>query len=119
MAESIELWLPFPVSANRLWVKTRNGMRKSDAYTAWLLEAGLEVRRQRPQKISGPYKITITAARPDHRRRDIDNTIKSVSDLLQSVGVIRDDCDCEMVTARWVTSGDGVAVRIEQAGTEA
>ena len=114
----IELWLPFPPSANRLWVRARVGMRKSAAYVAWLLEAGAEVRRQKPGKIEGPYKIFITAARPDKRKRDLGNLEKATSDLLQSCGVISDDCHAEMITMRWVTQGDGIGVRIEPAGVE-
>jgi len=93
-------------------------MIKSAEYVAWLLEAGAEVRRQKPAKINGKYAITITAARPDNRKRDLGNLEKSVSDLLQSCGVIRDDCDAEMILLRWAKSGDGVAVRLEAATTE-
>src|SRR5689334_11512958 len=114
----IELWLPYPPSANRLWRRARVGMIKSASYVAWLLEAGAEARRQRAGKIKGAYKLTITAARPDNRKRDLDNIIKPVSDLLKSIGAIEDDHLCEMLTARWVTSGDGVAVRLEPAAVE-
>ncbi len=66
--------------------------------------------------IKGPYKISITAARPDNRKRDLDNILKPISDLLKTMGAIEDDHLCEMLTARWVTSGDGVTVRLEPAG---
>lgn len=114
----IELWLPYPPSTNRLWRRARVGMIKSAEYVAWLLEAGAEARRQQAGKIMGTYKLSITAARPDKRKRDLDNIIKPVSDLLKSIGTIEDDCLCEMITARWVTTGDGVAVRLEPAGVE-
>jgi len=94
-------------------------MRKSNAYVAWLMLAGVEARRQKPSRISGPYHLIIQAARPDKRRRDLDNLLKPISDLLVSVGVIRDDCECEMISARWVTVGEGVTIRIEPAGVEA
>ncbi len=114
----VELTLPYPPSANRLWVRARKGMRKSDAYSDWLTEAGWEAKRQRPASILGPYKISVTASRPDKRRRDLDNILKPISDLLQSIGVIRDDADCELISARWVTAGEGVTVRVEPAGVE-
>jgi crossover junction endodeoxyribonuclease RusA len=60
----------------------------------------------------------VTAARPDKRKRDIDNLLKPISDLLKSIGAIEDDYLCEMISARWVTNGDGVAIRIEPAGIE-
>ena len=73
---------------------------------------------QRPGGIKGPYALSILAKRPDKRRRDIDNLIKPISDLLMTVGVIEDDSDCDLVSARWVTIGDGVRVLITPAGVE-
>lgn len=114
----IELTLPYPPSANRLWTRTRKGMRKTDKYCDWLKVAGYMVMSQHPVGLTGPYKLSIQAMRPDRRRRDIDNLIKPISDLLQSVGVIEDDSDCEMVTARWVTNGEPLHVLVEKAGVE-
>lgn len=94
-------------------------MRKSDRYTAWLKQAGLVALTQRRGHIAGQYHLSIQASRPDRRARDIDNLIKPISDLLQHIGVVRDDCDCEMVSARWVTAGEGVTVRVSPAGVEA
>ena len=61
-------------------------MRKSDRYAAWLTEASWEAKRQRPAHIAGPYVLSVEAARPDRRARDIDNILKAVSDLLEGVG---------------------------------
>lgn len=115
---TIQLHIPSPPSANALWVRARKGMRRSDRYMAWLTEAGWHVKAQKPKSIEGPYCIRLHAARPDKRRRDLDNILKPVSDLLQHVGVIKDDADCDMISARWVTFGEGVTVYIDRAGTE-
>lgn len=116
---SIELKLPFPPSQNHMWVRAKRGMRMSDRYRLWLAAAGWHIRAQTREKITGPYKLSVTAARPDKRKRDLDNfAFKAVSDALTSTGVIRDDSDCEMLSARWVTTGEGVTVRIEPAGVE-
>lgn len=85
---------------------------------SWLKEAGFEILRQKPGKIIGKYKISITAARPDGRKRDIDNLHKAISDLLVRCGVIEDDHLCEQTCSRWATSGDGLSVRLEPAGIE-
>jgi crossover junction endodeoxyribonuclease RusA len=114
----IDLNIPFPPSANALWRSNRGRVHKSRKYVDWLLAAGLKVRSQKPGKIEGQYKISIQAVRPDKRRRDLDNALKPVSDLLKSLGVIEDDSLCEMITARWVTYGEGIYVRIEPAGVE-
>lgn len=116
---TIMLQLPFPPSVNRLWVKTRAGMRRSDEYVAWQQEAGFLAKAQHQKPITGPYKLAIHAARPDKRKRDLGNLEKGVSDLLQSLGLIRDDCDCEMITLRWVTAGIGITVLVQPAGVEA
>lgn len=113
----IELQLPFPPSANRLWRRAGHTIHKSKTYTDWLREAGWQVIAQKAGGIAGPYTLHIQAKRPDKRRRDIDNIIKPISDLLMSVGAVDDDSHCEMVSARWVTSGEGVSVRVERAVT--
>lgn len=107
------LTLPYPPSANHMWVRARRGIRLSDDYAAWLALAWAHVKSQRPPKIDGAYKLSIYATRPDKRVRDIDNIIKPISDLLKKANVIRDDSDCEMVSAQWVTTGEGVTVFVE------
>lgn len=114
----IELQLPFPPSANRLWRRAGHTIHKSKTYTDWLRDAGWQVIAQKAGGIAGPYTLSIQAKRPDKRRRDIDNIIKPISDLLMSVGAVEDDSHCEMVSARWVTAGEGITVRIERAVTE-
>lgn len=115
---TVTLQLPLPPSANRLWVRAQKGMRRSDEYVAWLLEAGWTAKTQRPGKIDGPFKVSIHASRPDKRRRDIDNLIKPSLDLMEHLQIIEDDSDCEQVSARWVTAGEGVTIIVEQAGVE-
>lgn len=116
---AVELSLPYPPSGNALWRSNRGRVHKSERYTRWLKDAGYIALEQRPGGIVGPYKISIQATRPDKRRRDLDNLLKPISDLLVSVGVIEDDSRCEMISARWVTIGEGVSVRIERVGLEA
>lgn len=115
---TIQLHVPYPPSANRLWVRAKKGMRKSDEYAKWLTDAGWLVKQQKPGSIQGPYAISLLAARPDKRKRDLGNLLKATEDLLQSVGVIRDDADCELISMRWVTIGSGIQVLIDRAGVE-
>ena len=115
---TVELHLPYPPSANHLWVRARHGMRKSSSYVTWLALAAIEARKQPFSRVEGQYKISIQAARPDKRRRDLDNLLKPISDLLTQIGAIADDSLCDMLTARWVTTGDGIEVRIEPVGLE-
>lgn len=113
---TITLTLPYPPSTNRLWVRAKKGMRRSDEYMTWLNEAGWLAKAQRPGSISGPYSMRIHATRPDRRRRDLDNIFKSVGDFLQHIGIIEDDSLCQSLSACWVTSGEGVTVILEKVG---
>lgn len=100
------LVIPFPPSANRLWRwgKTKDGrqmMMKSAEYRAWIEEAARWIAPQRRPEVSGAYRLTIIANRPDRRRRDLGNLEKPISDALQSCGVIRDDCDAKIIHLEW------------------
>lgn len=110
--------MPYPPSANRLWRRSGKTIHKSASYVAWLHDAGWIAKSQRPGSVRGAYKISVHAVRPDKRRRDLDNLAKPISDLLTTIGVIDDDCHCEMLSMRWVTAGEGITVRIEPAGVE-
>lgn len=95
--------LPWPPSSNRLWrfVPGQRTPLKSAEYRKWLIEAG---RRVGPvATIQGPYRLLLEAARPDKRRRDLGNLEKPVSDLLQSCGVVADDCNAQEITLRWAS----------------
>ena len=109
----VELDLPYPPSANRLWRTSRGRTHKSTEYSNWLIEAGMRVNVQRPGMILGPYKISIQAVRPDKRRRDLGNLEKPISDLLQTAGVIEDDSKAEKISLEWVDVGSPIRVRIE------
>jgi crossover junction endodeoxyribonuclease RusA len=114
----IEMHLPYPPSANTMWERAYKGMRLSKRYEKWLFDAGFLALGQHQPKHRGKYKLAIQAVRPDRKKRDLDNIIKPISDLLVSIGAIQDDSLCEMVTARWVTQGEGIYVRIEPVGVE-
>ena len=89
----VELDLPMPPSANHIWSRTKTGMRHSDRYRAWMDEAGWIAKAQYPQPFLGPYKLTVRIARPDKRKRDLDNfAFKALNDLLVRLGIVEDDC---------------------------
>lgn len=106
--------LPYPPSANRLWRMAGQGKPpfKSTEYSAWLSHAGLSVNVQKPGTVEGPYALHIAAGKPDKRRRDLDNLIKPIGDLLQAAGVVTDDCLCQRVSAEWVPNFKGVRVSV-------
>lgn len=93
--------LPFPPSANRLWRAVNGRAIKSREYRAWLEEAALVARSQRPVAVRGAYHIRLVARRPDNRRRDLGNLEKPVSDLLTEIGVIEDDSLAKSISLFW------------------
>ena len=111
----LELTLDFPPSVNRLWrVSKAGGMYRSKQYTDWRKKALWDAAVQAKfKKITGSYKITVKAKRPDKRKRDLDNLIKALSDVLTSAGVIEDDSLCEHLVMMWVTDGPDCHILLE------
>ena len=112
--------MDFPPSVNRLWRTSKNGlMYRSKEYTDWRKKTAWELSIQAKFKqVSGAYKITVKAVRPDKRRRDLDNLIKSISDVLVAAGVIEDDSLCEHLVMMWVSEGPACHVMVEGVGNE-
>jgi Holliday junction resolvase RusA-like endonuclease len=108
----VSIRLPYPTSCNRLWRRTSTGVHRAPAYATWFRAAGNELNAQHPGRIRGPYALTVSLGRPDRRRRDLDNTIKAISDLLVTNGVIDDDSEAVRITLQWVPV-DGANVLIE------
>jgi Holliday junction resolvase RusA-like endonuclease len=114
----ITLVLPFPPSVNRLWRTTKGGgMYRSKQYSEWRTRAMWQISAQaRGRHVSGTYKLTIHAVRPDKRKRDLGNLEKAVSDILVSQNIVEDDSLCEWIEARWVASGPECKITIEALG---
>ncbi|MBN8241740.1 RusA family crossover junction endodeoxyribonuclease [Nitratireductor aquimarinus] len=96
----VRIELPYPPTANNLFINAGRKRVKSPQYKTWIVMASLSVKDSHRQYI-GPYSISIAAKRPDKRKRDIANLEKAVSDLLVTNGVIQDDSLCERITMTW------------------
>ena len=82
--------LPNPLSTNALYYnKAKKGRVKSNAYKAWIREAGAEILASGMRPIKGPVFVSITVSTKS--RNDIDNNAKCVLDLLESQGIIEND----------------------------
>jgi Holliday junction resolvase RusA-like endonuclease len=93
-----------PPSVNHLWRTGRGKVYRSSTYDAWRKEAGWELQVQKPGRVEGAVEVTISAGKPDCRRRDCDNLPKAILDLLTAHQVIADDSLVASITARWDTS---------------
>lgn len=117
---SIIFKLPVPPSVNNLYVNHRGslggkkGRVKGAFYRAWLHDAGWEIRRQtmgfEPPMFPGTVAVDIKA--PLNRRRDLDNSLKALLDVLVKMGIIVDDCFIDDLRIRRVGTGDYVTVEI-------
>jgi len=108
--------LPIPKS-NR-YIRRKGGrVFKPPRVRNWETRALWEVKQQysgRP--IGGKVSVDITLILPNHRRRDIDNMLKSLWDILEKGGVIENDSLIyEVRTVKRVVKGEqGVVIRIKE-----
>lgn len=115
----LTLDLPMPPSVNNLFVNITRGRTKSSRYRAWITEAGWMLVQQRNLKgrhklMKGEIAVTVRALRQHRRKRDLDNILKPILDLLVSTGTIKDDSLVASITAEWVHSGTPCTVIISQ-----
>lgn len=111
----ISLTLPWPPSSNKIWRQGKNRI--------YLLANVKNFRKE--VKIASLNIATFGKSRlgveiylfpPDKRRRDIDNTIKSLLDALQHAGVYDDDVQIQKLTIEKmsIVENGKVEVRIEE-----
>lgn len=112
MSNATIISLPFPPSVNNLFVNLPGrGRVKTQRYRTWRNAAGWDIRAAKPEKFSGPIEVSVTYARPDNRRRDLDNFFKAVADALVEFEVIEDDSQIQKITLAW-GEGRGATVQI-------
>jgi len=110
-ADVVRLLLPVPVSVNAIYSpRAGGGLRLSDAYSAWISDAGWRLTIQRPGRVSGNYQLTMRV--PEESRADIDNLAKGMSDLLQLHGVVRNDKLASRIVLEWQTEQPAVIVEV-------
>ena len=111
----IRLILPYPPSVNRLWRTTKSGrVYCSPRYVAWRDHAKWAIHEQAKRvRVTGMYKLTLLAVKPDRRRRDIGNLEKAVNDALVAAKVVEDDSMCHWIDMRWVEKGPECLIIVE------
>ena len=127
--ETFSCTLPFPPSANTMYIVNRQGRRfASSNYRKWK-EAALQSSGKHDPPIFGPEErlhLEIRAFPPDRRKRDLDNITKPIQDLLETAGVFPDDCMVDRIALFRIRpdqinetdgSGDGKKDNGEKRGT--
>lgn len=113
----MKFWVYYPPSANRLYRAVPNrGVLKSAEYRQYLLENTwlIKTQKDKGQPIKGAYEIHYSIQRPDKRKRDIDNLLKPLNDLIVDAGCVEDDSLCQKITAEWIGTGNAITVTITE-----
>ena len=76
----------------------------------WLSDAGAVIAD--PPQFDGPIKMQLRAKAPDRRKRDIDNIVKPVGDLLEHFGAVTDDSLIQHLDVAWDSSVDKSSIQI-------
>lgn len=105
----IEIIVPLPPSANRIWRKSGKRIHKSAAYTTWLARTVIWIHAQQFEPFDG--KVRVDLELPVNNRRDIDNSIKPVLDCLEAAGVFANDRQVKQLWVAEATRTD-VLIRI-------
>ena len=91
----MNITLPMPTSWNRLYRITCRGgyarMYKSKEYNDWVELAGWKLKSQWRKRKPIESDITLYIKVYYCRRKDLDNIVKAVGDLLQDLRVIKND----------------------------
>jgi len=102
----LKVELPYPPSVNGMFSSIGRRRVKSKRYKEWIDDATMAVLSQRKGKrITGRIAVSISSVKPDKRKRDVDNIIKPILDLLTSTQTILDDSQVIKVSSEWAASG--------------
>lgn len=80
------------------------GRVKTTRYKAWIGECSVGLQKDFPgprKTISNLVSVTYIIRRPDKRKRDLDNMLKALNDLLVTAAFIHDDSQIEQLSIRW------------------
>lgn len=90
--------LSCPVSANQRLIKSKTGILiNSVKYRDWHNLALFQIRNQLPkiETLQGRIKLSVEVHFKDHRRRDLDNIVKGLQDVLTEAKIFIDDCQID------------------------
>jgi len=108
VTQAISLVLPLPCSINAAYRNVLHvGRVKTAAYKNWLAEARLMTLVQPKGRIEGSYAIHVEIDRPDKRRRDLSNLLKTLEDFIVAQGYVEDDSLCDRIKMAWTDKIEG------------
>lgn len=89
----IKLKLPWPPTINHYYTRTRSGKIIKNTRAQLYGNSGqLIIKSQMPKKLTcANYRVDVFVYPPDARKRDLDNLLKGLLDVLQHAGIYSDD----------------------------
>lgn len=94
---------PLPPSLNQLWRVGKGRIYKNPKHAVWLREFACHWYVTKPRRfrtIEGPIEVEILIC--PKRKRDVDNTAKSLLDSLQALRIIANDSQVRKLTSELV-----------------
>jgi crossover junction endodeoxyribonuclease RusA len=108
--------LPYPPSVNHYWLARGKKRFISGAGRKFRRDAFYLIKAAQARLIEGDCHVRVELYMPDKRKRDIDNILKPILDILQYSGVIRDDSQvCALSVAR-IGHEKGGRARVQVSG---
>ncbi|MEZ0361746.1 MAG: RusA family crossover junction endodeoxyribonuclease [Hydrogenobacter sp.] len=107
-----------PVPKSNRYVRKKGGkVFKPPRVKNWEVRAMWEISQQyRGKPLEGRLSMDVLLVLPNNRKRDIDNMLKSLWDILEKAGVIKNDNQIyEIRTVKKVVKGqEGTVIRIKE-----
>jgi len=109
----IEIMLPMPPSANRIWRSARGRVFRSAEYDSWEKSVLWLIRQA--TKATFQERVDVSIELPCKGRGDADNRIKPVMDALVHAGVLKGDSKKYVrgVQAFWSDEDLGECIRVK------
>lgn len=117
MTDWLELEITKPFSLNGANYNHEGGRGKTSKYKAWIAKSGWEVNIQPSRPIKGLYELQIITGRKVSKA-DVDNIVKSISDLLVKIHITGDDSKMIRCSSDYVTGYDKTLIRIRETEIE-
>ena len=115
MTSEIVLQLPVPPTTNNLYVTRRDGKgrARTSQYAAWQKEA------QQLIMISGCPRegwrhVRVEVLAPLNYKRDIENCLKCLMDVLATMHIVADDRWIDQIEVRRVPVGEALTVTVQR-----
>jgi Holliday junction resolvase RusA-like endonuclease len=104
MIHTVEFWLPFPPSTNRLWRSVRGRVILAPEYKDWqkrATEALLIEQKMGKSPVLGSHQLNVYLSDRFVKRCDADNRLKAVLDICAKCHFVIDDKFCRKASVEW------------------